>query len=115
MDAASEGDLATVRELIKTTFVDTTEGSVFGGTTPLIVAARYGHKDIVQILLENGANIDHQDNYGQTALMYAANFGLKDVVQLLLDRGANRTLKTNGGNTACAANKNVDYIIPSCN
>jgi len=48
-DAAWEGDLATVRELIKTTFVDTTEGSptriIDGsslGWTPLIRAAAYG-------------------------------------------------------------------------
>ena len=40
MDAASEGDLATVRELIKTTFVDTTEGSEGFGDTPLIRAGK---------------------------------------------------------------------------
>ena len=40
MDAASEGDLATVRELIKTTFVDTTEGSNFYGGTPLFEAGK---------------------------------------------------------------------------
>merc|ERR1712062_24627 len=53
---AAKGDLDTVRELIKTTFVDTTEGSSYGSTT-FMQAADRGHKDIVQILLENGANI----------------------------------------------------------
>ena len=44
-DAAKGGDLATVRELIKTTFVDTTEGSptlqgLSRGWTPLIQAGK---------------------------------------------------------------------------
>jgi len=70
--------------------------------------------------LENGANIDHQNNDGETALILAAYQGHKDVVQLLLDRRANTRLKitccgNNIGKTACTWNDNVDYIIPSCN
>ena len=38
-NAARDGDIATVRELIKTTFVDTTEGSV-RGWTPLFRAGK---------------------------------------------------------------------------
>merc|ERR1712062_340302 len=99
-NAANEGDLATVRELIKTTFVDTLEGSLFGTWTPLIEAAANGHKDIVQILLDNGANIDYQDNLGRTALMLAAGNGHKDIVQILLDNGANINQQNNYGETA---------------
>ena len=39
-DAAIEGELETVKELIKTTFVDTTEGSNFYGGTPLFEAGK---------------------------------------------------------------------------
>jgi len=70
-DAAKDGDLATVRELIKTTFVDTTEGSAHLHT-PLVAAAHKGHKDIVQILLDNGANPNSQSKAGYTALMWAS-------------------------------------------
>ena len=37
----------------------------------LFFAAKYGYKDIVQILLENGAKVDHQDVGRYTALIYA--------------------------------------------
>ena len=36
-----------------------------------VFAAQEGHKDIVQILLENGAKIDLQDYNGWTALIKA--------------------------------------------
>jgi len=76
--------------------------------------------------LDNGANINHQNNKGETALMLAAWQGHKDVVQLLLDRRANIRLKVTinrkiygrppfrTGDTACKWNENVDNIIPSC-
>ena len=36
-----------------------------------VFAAFYGYRDIVHILLDNNANIDHQNKYGDTALILA--------------------------------------------
>ena len=45
-------------------------------------------KDLVQILLENGARIDFEYDSGRTALHHAAKWGLEEITQMLLDAGA---------------------------
>lgn len=56
--------------------------------TPLLHAAKKGHKSIVRILLDHGAYIDARDQYGQTGVLLAAHKGHRDVVTLLQNRGA---------------------------
>ena len=51
-------------------------------------AAKYGHVDVVRVLLEGGANVDRADADGQTALHCAALFEHLDVCRLFLDWGA---------------------------
>jgi ankyrin repeat protein len=68
--------------------------------TPLIVAADGGCKDIVEILLEAGANIEHRNDQGETALIAAAQNGHKEIVQMLLDAGANINQENADGETA---------------
>ena len=55
----------------------------------LTYAAWNGHTSTVTLLLDCGANIDHQDMWGKTALMGAALNGHSSTVRLLLERGAN--------------------------
>ena len=62
------------------------------GYTPLMCAAGYGSVDIVQVLLDNGANIHHKSNCG-TALHLAAGAGHDESVKLLIKRGANPHIK----------------------
>ena len=52
-------------------------------------AAANGHKDVVKLLLDRGAEVNAKDGVGWSALHLAAREGHKDVVLLLLDRGAN--------------------------
>jgi hypothetical protein len=62
------------------------------GWQPLHEAARAGHLDVVQLLLEHGAPINHRTNYGKggSALFYALEQHGEDhpVVQLLQSVGA---------------------------
>lgn len=79
---------------------DLNQKDPFGGSSPLISAALFGHKDIVSLLLKAGADIDFQNNDGSTALHVAAFFCRPEIVQLLMDHGADQHIKNNYGNTA---------------
>jgi ankyrin repeat protein len=68
--------------------------------TPLIVAAQGGCKEIVEMLLEAGANIEHRNDQGETALISAAQEGHKEIVQMLLDAGSNVNQENADGETA---------------
>lgn len=66
------------------------------GITPLMRAIQrqslYGI-DIVNFLLDKGADINAQTPTGETALTVASGNGYKDVVKLLINRGANVNIK----------------------
>ncbi len=52
------------------------------------LAAFNGHTDIVRMLLERGADVQHRDAAGRTALMYAATGPYAETVDVLLAAGA---------------------------
>lgn len=60
-----------------------------GGLTPLLYAARGGCKRCVELILDQGADIDLTDPDGVTALMIAVDNSHFDTATLLLQRGAN--------------------------
>src|SRR5262249_1439824 len=68
--------------------------------TPLHLAARNGHRDVVELLQSGGEEVDAKDNAGKTALHWASEGGHKDVVELLLSRGADVSEKDQWGKTA---------------
>lgn len=69
-----------------------------GGWTPLMYAALYGKAEDVRLLLDQGANLNAQNDDGGTALMYAIEDTEK--TRLLLDRGANVNTRSGEGRTA---------------
>lgn len=56
-------------------------------------------KEIVALLLNNGADINATNNEGNTPLHDASDNGLLDIVGLLLERGAKSNLQNNNGKT----------------
>ncbi|OLN87733.1 Ankyrin repeat domain-containing protein 50-like protein 3 [Colletotrichum chlorophyti] len=57
------------------------------GQTPLIWGSLEGHKKIVQMLLDNGADVSVQDRPSGNALLAASARGHEKIVQMLLDKG----------------------------
>ncbi|XP_047464145.1 caskin-2-like isoform X2 [Mugil cephalus] len=68
-------------------------------TTPLHLAARNGHKDIIRLLLKAGIDINRATKAG-TSLHEAALYGKTEVVRLLLDAGINVNMRNTYNQTA---------------
>ncbi|XP_033117767.1 uncharacterized protein LOC117117549 isoform X2 [Anneissia japonica] len=67
--------------------------------TPLHLAAKNGHSDVIRVLLESGVDINMETHNG-TALHEASLFGKTEVVRLLINYGVNVHLKNSHGQTA---------------
>ena len=102
-DAIQKNDVAAVKKLV----AEHADLNIRGkdNRTPLILAAREGKGEIVDILLKAGAAKDLQGRYGWTALMEAALDGHKDIVDKLIAAKADINKDDNTDNTAlmCAA------------
>ncbi|MBW2173360.1 MAG: ankyrin repeat domain-containing protein, partial [Deltaproteobacteria bacterium] len=68
------------------------------GTTPLTRAVNVGFKDIVELLIAKGANVNAKDNFDWTPL-HSAVYGNKDIVELLITEGANVNARTRASRT----------------
>jgi ankyrin repeat protein len=82
-DAASSGDLVKVKALLKgkPSLVFDTD---YGHATPLHAAAYEGHKDVAELLLAKGADVNAKNIIGQTPLDLAAGNDHKDIMDLLM-------------------------------
>jgi ankyrin repeat protein len=98
----------TIRFLLQSgAHIEARDGPENGSNTPLIVAATYGETDAVGELLENGANPEAVDRFGNTALMSAACIcaiidmpDTYESMKLLLEKHANPNAKNEVGRTA---------------
>jgi ankyrin repeat protein len=74
--ACKAGQITQVQELIESG-VNVNARHIYGiKSTALIYAAKNGHKEICELLIANGANVNDHDEYHFTALMYALGIGL---------------------------------------
>ena len=58
------------------------------GHRPLQIALSKGQRDIAQLLIEKGADVNYRDRSGQTPLQAAINHGEFEIAKLLIQRGA---------------------------
>jgi len=85
--ASWRNDIDTVKaHIVDGTNIDTVDD--WTGKTALHYAAEYGHLEIAELLLANGANVNRRDDDKATPLYFAAVGGFVDVARLLLDYGA---------------------------
>ena len=66
------------------------------GRTPLYRAVHRGHKDIVILLLQNGADVNISNKAKDTPLHTAVDVGFMDIMKILLEHGANPNLLGKG-------------------
>ena len=85
--SAKKGDIESMRQHIA---FGTNLNSVGSNRdeTALIIAACQGHVEIVKLLIEEGVDLNIQNNEGVTAQFCAVFFGRTEIVQILSDAGA---------------------------
>ena len=98
IEAADEGELATVRRLVDGGAALNTNTHA-GGIDALTIAAGNGHGDVVAYLIEAGARVNGTGG-GLPPLHSAAEEGQLDVARILLEAGAELDLRDYSGRTA---------------
>jgi ankyrin repeat protein len=98
MDAAMHGDYEKAADALRR---GANANDVFNGGSPLFWAAQEGYTEIVDLLLNAGADVNFADPGGFTPLKQAVGDSHLDIVERLLLRGANigHRCATDGGST----------------
>ncbi|KAJ6139695.1 hypothetical protein N7471_006181 [Penicillium samsonianum] len=87
------------------------------GRTPLHWATEKGYQDIMQLLLDNGSDVDCRDSSNQTPLSRAALRGRHECVSLLLRRKARSDIPDQNGQLPlhlAAANGRTEVVSLLC-
>jgi uncharacterized protein len=82
-DWVEAGDVEQIRRLLEEYKMPVDIEIDEEGSTPLIIAAYYGHLDIVKLLIDAGANANYATPSGDTPLKSALQDGALDVATYL--------------------------------
>uniref|UniRef100_A0A674EXI4 Poly [ADP-ribose] polymerase n=1 Tax=Salmo trutta TaxID=8032 RepID=A0A674EXI4_SALTR len=93
-EACRNGDVSRVKRLVDSVNVNAKD-MAGRKSTPLHFAAGFGRKDVVDHLLQTGANVHARDDGGLIPLHNACSFGHAEVVSLLLCQGADPNARDN--------------------
>uniref|UniRef100_A0AAR2ISU4 Poly [ADP-ribose] polymerase n=1 Tax=Pygocentrus nattereri TaxID=42514 RepID=A0AAR2ISU4_PYGNA len=93
-EACRNGDVSRVKRLVDSVNVNAKD-MAGRKSTPLHFAAGFGRKDVVEHLLQTGANVHARDDGGLIPLHNACSFGHAEVVSLLLCQGADPNARDN--------------------
>lgn len=99
--AVLSNDFDLARTALETQSVDTPSNN--DSLTPLMVSANHSKVEMVNFLINNGANVNAKSDSGMTPLMLAMNpmsEHTQAVVTALIEAGADINTQSNGGNTA---------------
>ncbi|XHF97076.1 hypothetical protein AWENTII_000679 [Aspergillus wentii] len=71
-----------------------------GSDAPIQIASEQGHEDMVQMLLNNGADTHGRGSTDTTALGFASSAGHQRIVEMLLEHGADVNLRSKTSDSA---------------
>jgi ankyrin repeat protein len=97
VEAAFEDNLEELSRLLPGTDVNVRDETT--GTTALDQAVERGNREMVELLLSRGADVNAKDESGRTALMLLDDEATSDLVWDLLNAGAQVNAKTDAGRT----------------
>ena len=97
--SAKKGDIESIKQHIAYGTDLNSKGSS-RDETALIIASCQGHYEIVDLLVNNDADLNIQNDEGVTAQFCAVFFGRTEIVQLLKDAGADPNIIMNQDLTA---------------
>ena len=111
--AAVADDVATLKAALAAGNKATNITSIYVGTA-LIAAAHLGHDEVVRILIEAGAPLNHVNNLGWTALIEAVVLGdggarHQATVEALVEAGADRSIADRNAATPLQLAKERGY------
>jgi hypothetical protein len=107
--AASQGTPAEIRQLLDAgAEIETTGGFFDGSATPLNRATLACNLDLMQVLLERGANVNARDGSGDTPIRNAVIRGNTPAVKLLMRYGADPHIVSGNGKSAMTRAKVED-------
>ncbi|KAM6975395.1 poly [ADP-ribose] polymerase tankyrase-1 isoform 1-T1 [Tautogolabrus adspersus] len=93
-EACRNGDVSRVKKVVDAVNVNAKD-MAGRKSTPLHFAAGFGRRDVVDHLLQMGANVHARDDGGLIPLHNACSFGHSEVVSLLLCQGADPNARDN--------------------